>query len=325
MGDKRLLTLVLTLALLAWGCAFRSRSVGSEAEVKVPPKKTAYSLRPELKRFNKPTGTIANYLEFHTVSSKEIKSRCLTVSRSLDSSFIVESYGPFVIATNLNRSELEELKAYTVKTGFNALYKDYFDTVPDRIFTLYIFKTQKDYTTYSRKLFDEKPNTPYGYYRYDHAAVVINYASGSGTLIHELVHALLDVDFPGAPTWFNEGFASLFEQSEIDNSSIRGLQNWRFDILKEAVSSRNTIDLKELLSSTTEDFYKDPDGLKYAEARFLCYYLQQHGLLQSFYKEFRQNLEQDFTGIQTLERITGKSLQDLEVEVFAEVQNIRKH
>lgn len=318
MGDRTFPTSVLIFALLASGCAFRSRSVGSEAEVKVPPKKAAYSLRPELKRFNKPNGAVADYLEFHSVSKKEIESRCLEVRRSLDGSFIVESYGSFVIATNLNRSELEEVKAYTLKAGFNALYRDYFDTIPDRIFTLYIFKNQKDYVTYSRKLFDEKPNTPYGYYRYDQAAVVVNHASGSGTLIHELVHALLDVDFPGAPTWFNEGFASLFEQSEIDNGSIRGLQNWRFDILREAVLSKTTIGLKELISSTTEEFYKDVDGRKYAQARFLCYYLQERGLLQSFYKEFRQDLERDPTGLQTLERVTGKSLKSLETEVFSE-------
>ena len=32
-------------------------------------------------------------------------------------------------------------------------------------------------------------------------------------LVHEMVHPFMDADFPACPAWFNEGLASLYEQS----------------------------------------------------------------------------------------------------------------
>ncbi|MCS6886039.1 MAG: hypothetical protein RMM17_12225 [Acidobacteriota bacterium] len=310
----------LAIGFILCSCACRSRPIGNEVETKLPPKKTAYSLRPELKRFDKksPNPTF-DYLLQHSIPQREIESRCLQLRKQLDSSFVIESIGPFVMVTNLRSEELDELKDFTIKASFNALYRDYFDTIPDKIYTLYIFKDHADYLNYSRKLLDESPTTPYGYYRYDKAAVVVNYSSGRGTLVHEMIHALLDIDFPAAPTWFNEGFASLFEQSELSEGRICGLYNWRFDILKEAIVSNNTIRLKQLLGTTTEEFYDDKDGRKYAEARFVCYFLQEAGLLKKFYEEFRKNVANDPTGEATLQAVTGKTLEELEKEIFSSV------
>ena len=41
----------------------------------------------------------------------------------------------------------------------------------------------------------------------------MNIATGGGTLVHEIVHPFVEANFPGCPTWFNEGLGSLYEQS----------------------------------------------------------------------------------------------------------------
>jgi hypothetical protein len=45
----------------------------------------------------------------------------------------------------------------------------------------------------------------------------------------------------------------------------------------------------------------------YAQARYLCYYLQEQGLLVKFYRQFVANAKSDPTGYGTLKRILGES------------------
>jgi hypothetical protein len=44
-------------------------------------------------------------------------------------------------------------------------------------------------------------------------------------------------------------------------------------------------------------------GTNYAQARYLCYYLQEKGLLARFYREFRANRKDDPTGYNTLKKV----------------------
>ncbi|MBL8150525.1 MAG: hypothetical protein JNN15_11420, partial [Blastocatellia bacterium] len=178
----------------------------------------------------------------------------------------------------------------------------------------YIFKDQQDYLQYSRKLFNESPTTPYGYYRSDDSVVVVNGATGNGTLVHEMVHALIDSDFPQMPTWFNEGLAALFEESRVEVGKIVGMNNWRYPIFKQAIAAKSFVNLEELMKKSNEEFYDDRDGFNYAESRYFCYYLQQRGLLIPFYKRFRENIEKDPHGIETLKEVLGKELEEVEAD-----------
>ena len=57
------------------------------------------------------------------------------------------------------------------------------------------------------------------------------------------------------------------------------------------------------------DFYGGPDNPNYsdhyAQARYLCYYLQEKGLLVKFYREFRDHATTDPTGYESLKRVLG--------------------
>ena len=63
---------------------------------------------------------------------------------------------------------------------------------------------------------------------------------------------------------------------------------------------------KELTSTTDQEFYGEDKGTNYAQARYLCYYLQEQGKLVRYYHEFVANQRDDATGYKTLVKILGE-------------------
>ena len=57
-------------------------------------------------------------------------------------------------------------------------------------------------------------------------------------------------------------------------------------------------------------FYNADKGVNYAQARYLCYYLQEQGLLVKFYREFQSRQKEDPGGYQTLQKILAESDMD---------------
>ena len=88
-------------------------------------------------------------------------------------------------------------------------------------------------------LFGDSGISIYGYYKPSVRTLLANIATGDGTLLHELTHALLDFELPDAPVWLNEGLASLHEQcrfrSDGDGPWIEGLVNWRLEGLQQVI------------------------------------------------------------------------------------------
>ena len=46
---------------------------------------------------------------------------------------------------------------------------------------------------------------------------------------------------------------------------------------------------------------------QYAQARYLCYYLQERGLLGKFYREFHDRVRTDPTGYNSLKKVLGET------------------
>ena len=61
---------------------------------------------------------------------------------------------------------------------------------------------------------------------------------------------------------------------------------------------------------STNAFYNEDRGTNYGQARYLCYYLQEKGLLIKFYREFLAAQKDDPTGFKTLQKILGESDMD---------------
>ena len=176
---------------------------------------------------------------------------------------------------------------------------------PARILEVWLFKNEKTYRRGAKQFFGDDPDTPYGYYSTAHDAMVMNIGPGAGTLVHELVHPYMEANFPAVPAWFNEGLASLYERPTEVRGHIRGLPNWRLPALKEEIRAGHGRSLVSLMSTSTDEFYEARDQA-YARARYLCYYLQEKGLLVDFYRRFKAGRADDPTGILALRAVLGR-------------------
>ena len=252
----------------------------------------------------------------------------LEIRRDLGAGHTIEPVEDlFVVAANTDRDGVEDGKS-TVRRAYRALTKTFFDAKPDRPIAVYLFRDKRTYEDYCVRRYGEKPSTPYGFYQPAERKLVMNIATGSGTLVHEIVHPLLAADFPAAPPWLNEGMASLYEMCQLTDDRIRGCVNWRLPFLQEAVEKKTLIPLRELVALPSGEFYRRY-SVPYAESRYLCMYLQEKGLLVRLYKAFRAAAKEadpakrDATGAATLEAVTGKTLEDLQSEWLAWVATLR--
>ena len=220
---------------------------------------------------------------------------------SSDFTIVVEP--PFVVIGDESPEVVKEHSERTVKWAVDKLKQDYFSKDPKEILDIWLFKDATSYERNASVLFGAKPTTPYGYYSSSHKALIMNISTGGGTLVHEIVHPFIEANFPNCPPWLNEGLGSLYEQSGEVDGHIHGYTNWRLPGLQKAIESGKLPSFKTLLSLNSGSFYNDEQGTNYAQSRYLCYYLQQRGLLVKFYREFLANQKADPTGYQTLQRI----------------------
>lgn len=214
---------------------------------------------------------------------------------------------PFVVIGDESEKIVERRATETVKWAVEKLKASYFKKDPKEILDIWLFRDKISYYKYTRIIFNEEPSTPYGYYSSYHKALVMNIDTGGGTLVHEIVHPYIEANFPDCPSWFNEGLASLYEQSSERDGGIVGLTNWRLTGLQRSIIKKTNPTFYKLLSTSRREFYDDDTGVYYAQARYLCYYLQEMGLLVKFYHEFTTNSDHDRTGYQTLKKVLNEN------------------
>jgi len=215
---------------------------------------------------------------------------------------------PFVIVSDQDDRSLN-MSVQTIRWAVVRLKKDFFPKDPIETIDIWVFKNKKSYEKNTREVFHEIPVSPFGYYSPKERALLISIAQGGGTLVHEIVHPFMRANFPGCPTWFDEGLASLFEQCTDRKGHIAGEINWRLPGLQDAIRAGNAPAFQQFTALTTTEFYGANTNSEYnryyGQARYLCYYLQEQGLLVKFFKEFAANSEKDPTGYITLQRVLG--------------------
>ena len=219
--------------------------------------------------------------------------------------FTVLIQSPFIVAGDEPAGKVRQWAEGTIRWAVAQLKRDFFPKDPDEVITLWLFKDHSSYEANARRLFRATPPSPYGYYSAVDRALIMNIATGGGTLIHEIVHPYVRANFPTCPAWFNEGLGSLYEQSEERGGRIHGLPNWRLPGLQTVIQEGKTIPFAEFVAMPDDVFYGDPTGYNqhYGQARYLCYYLQEHGQLVKFYREFYSHRQEDPTGLQALKKV----------------------
>jgi hypothetical protein len=213
---------------------------------------------------------------------------------------------PFVVIGDEPADDVRRHCKDTIRWAVDRLKAEYFAQDPLEILDIWLFQDAASYERNCRTIFKQAPGTPYGFFSHDERALVMNIATGGGTLVHEIVHPLMAANFPDCPAWFNEGLGSLYEQSSERGGRIVGLTNWRLAGLQAAIRKHPVRPIKALCGTTDREFYRDDRGTNYAQARYLCYYLQEEGLLRDFYRRFAANHARDPSGYRTLCEVLGR-------------------
>ncbi len=287
---------------LACACAYH-RSNNTSATFTNAPTAHAATVLPTPARPSPPFND-ADY----TRHADELQKRIWTKLQSKEFSIVIQK--PFLVVGDEPESAVRERADGTVKWAVDRLKQDFFAKDPNNILEIWLFKDENSYRKHAREMFGDNPSTPYGYYSSANKALVMNIATGGGTLVHEIVHPFIEANFPSCPAWLNEGLGSLYEQCGEVNGHIHGYTNWRLPGLQRAIRENRVASFKTLMSMDARTFYNDDRGVNYAQARYLCYYLQQHGLLVKFYHEFVKNQTNDPGGFKTLQRVLRETDMD---------------
>jgi hypothetical protein len=252
------------------------------------------------------TSTAARPLSASSFTAADFAKHVELLKKKLPSDgFAIVVQPPFVVIGDESPESVKEHAENTIKWAVDKLKQDYFSQDPKEILDIWLFKDSDSYERNAFSLFGEKPDTPYGYYSSAHKALIMNISTGGGTLVHEIVHPFVEANFPSCPPWLNEGLGSLYEQSGEVDGHIHGYTNWRLPGLQQAIKAGTVPSFKLLTSLDVRGFYNEDKGTNYSQARYLCYYLQQRGLLIKFYKEFYAHQKTDPTGYKSLQKTLG--------------------
>jgi hypothetical protein len=236
----------------------------------------------------------------------EVAQHVIALADTLPKEMTLVWEKPFLVIGNEGAAQVKERSKSLVRWTRDLLLKDFFAEPPRTLQEVWILKDKPTYEKYSRALFKTEPSTPYGYYLSGRRALVMNIKPGYGTLTHELVHPFMHHAWNDAePGWLNEGLASLFERPAEREGHLVGKVNWRLPQLLEGLKEKRVPSFKQLVHLSSNDFYEDPSGTHYAAARYLCYWLQEKGLLAKLVRRATALKDQDPTGWQALTEVLG--------------------
>lgn len=221
----------------------------------------------------------------------------------------VERRGPFVVGAPDDDALWKRYVDGSLLGAARRLQQQFFRTHPSGPIEVYLFQGNDAYQTGVRALTGEAPSTPYGFYQSVERRLILDIGTGGGTLVHELVHALTDVDCPSLPAWINEGLGSLYEACRFEERRLVGTPNWRLPVLQRAWDSGDwQPTISELPTLDDDEFYGVLSGRHYALARYAMFYLQDRGVLERFYQAYRDQAPPDPSGKAALESALGSEL-----------------
>jgi len=302
MAKLSVMTVVAAAAVMPFAHA-EEESVKREVAAYIGPSTTESSV-----------DTIDAYQGVKRPSTVLVPKSLVSLAEQVGSSFRVEQRENVLFATDLDIKNHTLLLDGIFACCESCLRHDYFAKGIVKPLTVYVFASKSSYQTGLKNFFDMEPVSPYGHYGHSQKYIVVNYETGPGTLVHELTHAMMAGDFPGAPIWISEGMASLFEQCRVEGDSLKGDPNWRLPELKKALADSKVTPLKSLLALSSHAFRQKNESLHYAESRYFCKYLDERGKLRTVYSAFRNNFVTDPTGVHTIEKVMGKPIAQIQAD-----------
>jgi hypothetical protein len=109
----------------------------------------------------------------------------------------------------------------------------------------------------------------------------------------------------------------------LNNKNIKGYVNWRLPRLQEAISKKEYKSIEKLIALDDDTFYGADSDLNYAHARYLCMFMQEHNVLKTFYKSYRDGYNKNSDAKTYLETIFAKSIGEIDSDFLSWVKTLR--
>lgn len=247
-------------------------------------------------------------------------------SHILPEGMTITKFRHFVVFSLLDDKTTFSLIDNDIRQVTESMTNHFISKTPDSATAVFLFKDFESYKDFTLKNTDieEKDLSPYGYYKISQNIIVIYYLSWKGSTKHEVTHRFTKADFPNAPSWFDEGLSSLNEKSAFKDGRLKGEFSWRIIALRRAINDYRYTKLEQLMKTDDEELYGKRVSFYYAQSRYLLMYLEEKGLLEKYYKLFRDTYEQDNTGISQLEKILGKPLEQIDEDYYEYINSFKQ-
>ncbi|MEO8706313.1 MAG: hypothetical protein ABI867_40160 [Kofleriaceae bacterium] len=126
-----------------------------------------------------------------------------------------------------------------------------------------------------------------GFYLPRHRVAIANVGLSVGNLRHELVHPLVDDDFPDIPAWLTEGLGALYGTARWTDGRFEFLVNYRLRDLQAALKANKLPGLATLARAGFAEVHGPDAGMYYAYGRYVLLYLDRRNTLSAFYAAMR--------------------------------------
>jgi hypothetical protein len=204
-----------------------------------------------------------------------------------------------------------------------AFFNGPFTTHPSSPVSILFFSAKPGYDAYCLAHYGAASSGDVALYHRTTRDIVVDASGGAGflpTLTHEVVHPIMEADFPGAPLWFNEAVASYFEAPEYaKDGAIHGEhRNWRHAAILSAIASpteKANVRIDTLFgmdpmqfrawSPATKTVDKHQNLLNAALARSFAAWLDDKGKLWPFYHAWRDGFAADPKGEKAFATVMG--------------------
>ncbi len=138
------------------------------------------------------------------------------------------------------------------------------------------------------------------------------------SLRHEFVHVLhhshMDELGQQHPLWIQEGIASLYEDYRLDaGGAIEYVANDRQNIAKKLARTGRLMPWLQLVALSPRQLRVEAARV-YPQLRSIFRFIAEQDRLQAWYRSYIDRFEQDPAGIQSLERVFDRSLEDIEAQ-----------
>ena len=170
----------------------------------------------------------------------------MALKKMLPEGFAVFVERPFVVVGDGPAEDVQAICRGTVRWTVDKLKRDYFAATRTRSSQFGCSKTtpatgstrNQCSMIRRRRLTDIIPRP---------TAPIMNIETGTGTLVHEIVHPYVRANFRRCPAWLNEGLGSLYEQCGERDGHIVGYPNWRLPGLQQAIKRGVVPSFEELV------------------------------------------------------------------------------